>query len=45
MRVMVLVKATQDSERGDLPSTEMLAAMGRFNENWRRTGSWSTATG
>lgn len=32
MRVMVLVKATQDSERGDLPATEMLAAMGAFNE-------------
>lgn len=38
MRVMVLVKATQDSERGDLPSTEMLAAMGRFNEELAQNG-------
>src|SRR5579872_5313458 len=32
MRVMVFVKATVDSERGDLPTPEMFAAMGRFNE-------------
>ena len=32
MRVMVLVKATADSEQGALPTAEMLAAMGRFNE-------------
>ena len=32
MRVMVLVKATADSEAGILPTTEMLAAMGKFNE-------------
>jgi hypothetical protein len=32
MRVMVLVKATKDSEAGRLPSTEMFAEMGRFNE-------------
>jgi len=32
MRVMVLVKATADSEAGRLPSTELLEAMGRFNE-------------
>jgi hypothetical protein len=32
MRVMVLVKATKDSEAGAMPSTEMLAAMGKFNE-------------
>ncbi len=31
MRVMVFVKATADSERGDMPSAEMLQAMGRFN--------------
>lgn len=34
MRVMVLVKATEDSETGLIPSdwaTEMMAAMGRFN--------------
>lgn len=32
MRVMVLVKATEASEAGTLPSTEELEAMGRFNE-------------
>jgi hypothetical protein len=32
MRVMVLVKATTDSEAGRLPTAEMFAAMGRFNE-------------
>jgi len=31
MRVMVLVKATADSETGVLPSGEMLEAMGKFN--------------
>ena len=30
MRVMVLVKATDDSESGTLPSAEMMEAMGRF---------------
>ena len=32
MRVMVLVKATAESEAGVLPSAEMMAAMGRFND-------------
>ncbi|HEX6114318.1 MAG TPA: YciI family protein, partial [Geminicoccaceae bacterium] len=32
MRVMVLVKATKDSEAGTMPSTELLEAMGRYNE-------------
>lgn len=32
MRVMVLVKATSDSEAGLMPSTELLGAMGKFNE-------------
>ena len=32
MRVMVLVKATGDSERGIMPPTEVLEAMGRYNE-------------
>ncbi|MBS7541412.1 YciI family protein [Ancylobacter lacus] len=31
MRVMVLVKATADSEAGVLPSSALLEAMGRFN--------------
>ena len=32
MRVMVLVKATKDSEAGVMPTTEMLTAMGNFND-------------
>jgi len=32
MRVMVLVKATEDSEKGILPRTEMFESMGRYNE-------------
>lgn len=32
MRVMVMVKATADSEAGILPSTELLEAMGKYNE-------------
>jgi hypothetical protein len=38
MRVMVLVKATADSEAGTLPSAELLAAMGRFNEELAAAG-------
>ena len=32
MRVAVLIKATEDSERGEMPSTELLEAMGNFNQ-------------
>lgn len=38
MRVMVLVKATADSEAGVLPSTELFEAMGRFNEELVEAG-------
>lgn len=38
MRVMVLVKATKDSEAGVLPSTELLEAMGKFNEELAKAG-------
>ncbi len=38
MRVMVLVKATEDSERGDLPKTEMFAAMDKFNAELEKAG-------
>ena len=38
MRVMVLVKATTDSEAGVMPSTERLEAMGRFNEELVEAG-------
>ncbi len=32
MKVMVLVKATPESEAGVMPSLELLEAMGRFNQ-------------
>jgi hypothetical protein len=38
MRVMVLVKATKDSEAGVMPSTELLAAMGQYNEELVNAG-------
>ena len=38
MRVMVLVKATTDSEAGILPSTELLEAMGKYNEELANAG-------
>lgn len=38
MRVMVLVKANQDSEAGALPTQEQFAAMARFNEELVRAG-------
>jgi hypothetical protein len=38
MRVMVMVKATGDSEAGAMPSEELLAAMGAFNEELVKAG-------
>lgn len=38
MRFMVIVKATADTEAGKMPSTEMLAAMGKFNEEMAKAG-------
>jgi hypothetical protein len=38
MRVMVMIKANQESEAGEMPSTEMLAAMGKFNEELVNAG-------
>ena len=38
MRVMVMVKATQDSEASVMPDTELLEAMGRYNEELVKAG-------
>lgn len=38
MRFMVMVKATADSEAGIMPSEELMAAMGRFNEELVEAG-------
>jgi hypothetical protein len=45
MRVMVLVKATKDSEAGMMPSTELLEAMGRYNEELVNAGIFRTGEG
>lgn len=38
MRVMVIVKASTDSEAGVLPGTDELAAMGKFNQQLVEAG-------
>jgi hypothetical protein len=38
MRFMVMVKATEESEAGVMPSTELLEAMGRYNEELVKAG-------
>ncbi len=38
MKVMVMVKATKDSEAGVMPTTELLTAMGQYNESLVKAG-------
>jgi hypothetical protein len=38
MRVMVMVKANEDSEAGAMPSTEILSEMGKYNEELVKAG-------
>jgi hypothetical protein len=38
MKFMVIVKATNESEAGVMPSTEMLTAMGNYNEELVKAG-------
>ena len=45
MKVMVLVKASKDSEAGRLPSKELLAEMGRYNEELAKAGVLLAAEG
>jgi hypothetical protein len=45
MRVIVLVKATEDSENGLLPSAELLAAMGKYNDELVKAGIMGDAAG
>jgi hypothetical protein len=45
MKIMVLVKATQDSEAGVLPTQELLTAMGEFNESLVKAGILLAAEG
>ena len=45
MRVMVLVKATEESEAGMMPSTELIEAMGQFNEELVNAGVMQAGEG
>jgi len=45
MRVMVIVKATQETEAGVLPSEALLGEMGKFNEELVKSGVLLAAEG
>ncbi|ROZ61556.1 YciI family protein [Ramlibacter sp. WS9] len=45
MRFMVMVKATADSEAGVMPSEQMFAEMGKFNEELVKAGVMEAGEG
>ena len=45
MRVIVMVKANNDSEAGVMPSTELLTAMGKYNEELVKAGIMQAGEG
>jgi hypothetical protein len=45
MRVMVMVKATEESEAGIMPATELLEAMGKYNEELVNAGMMKAGEG
>jgi hypothetical protein len=45
MRVMVIVKANKESEAGQMPSEQILADMGKFNEQLVKAGVMLAADG
>ena len=45
MRVMVIVKATKNSEAGVMPSEKLLADMGKFNEELVKAGVMQAGDG
>ena len=45
MRVMVIVKASKESEAGAVPSTELLTRMGKYNEELAKAGVLLAADG
>jgi hypothetical protein len=45
MRFMLMVKATPESETGAMPSTELLTAMGQYNEEMVKAGILLAAEG
>ena len=45
MRFVVIVKASQESEAGIMPSRELLTAMGKFNEEMAKAGIMEAGEG
>ena len=45
MRVMVIVKASKESEAGEMPSEKMLTEMGRYNEELVKAGVMQAGEG
>ncbi|HKA42771.1 MAG TPA: YciI family protein [Burkholderiales bacterium] len=45
MRFMVIVKASKESEAGVMPSPQLLAEMGKFNEELKKAGVLLAADG
>jgi hypothetical protein len=45
MKFMVMVKASKDSEAGKMPSQELLAAMGKYNEELVKAGIMQAGEG
>lgn len=45
MRFMIIVKATKDSEAGVMPSPQLLADMGKFNQELMDAGVFVDAAG
>ena len=45
MRFMMIVKASKDSEAGKMPSEQLLAAMGKYNEELVKAGVLLDGTG
>jgi hypothetical protein len=45
MRVIVMVKASKESEAGEMPSEEILTEMGKFNEQLVKAGMMLAAEG
>ena len=45
MRVMVIIKANEESEAGQMPSEKVLADMSKFNDELVNAGIWLSAEG
>jgi hypothetical protein len=45
MKFMIIVKASKASEAGEMPGTELLTAMGNYNEELSKAGILLAAEG